>query len=106
MGKSEETTAYVPGTSPDHIVLSTGPKVLRGIAVLLQRNVAELRKYPCFVISGILACCHSEKVSKGLRSSSGPSPKDAGGKKELARQSVHSLKALGKFQGGKWLRSI
>lgn len=44
MGKSEETTAYVPGTSPDHIVLSTGPKVLRGIAVLLQRNVPELRK--------------------------------------------------------------
>lgn len=44
MGKSEETTAYVPGTDPDHTVLSTGPKVLRRIVVLLQRNVSVLRK--------------------------------------------------------------
>lgn len=62
MGKSEETTADVPGTDPDRMVLSTGPKVLRHIVVLLQRNVSELRKSACFVISGILLCSHSEKV--------------------------------------------
>lgn len=44
VGKSEETTAYVPGTDPDSILLSTGPKVLQCIVVLLQRNVSELRK--------------------------------------------------------------
>lgn len=95
VGKSEEITAYVPGTNPDPIILSTGPKVLWEIAILLQNNVPELRKELCFVTSGILACCHSEKISEGLRSSGRQSPKDAGGKKELARQSVHTL---GKFQ--------
>lgn len=44
MGKSEETTAYVPGTDPDHIVLSIGPEVLQHIVVLVQRNVSKLRK--------------------------------------------------------------
>lgn len=68
MGKSEETTAYVPGTDPDHIVLSIGPKVLQHIVVSLQKNVSELRKSACFGISGILLCCHSEKVSMGVRS--------------------------------------
>lgn len=103
VGKSEEIPAYVPGTNPDPVILSTAPKVRWEIAILLHKNVPELRKELCFVISGILACCHSEKVSKGLRSSGGQSPKDAGGKKELARQSVHTL---GKFQGGKWLWNI
>lgn len=28
VGKSEEITAYVPGTNPDPVKLSTGPKVL------------------------------------------------------------------------------
>lgn len=46
-----------------------------------------------------------KKSAKGLRSSRGPSPKDARGKKEIARQSVHTLKALGN-QGGKSLNSV
>lgn len=104
--KGEETTANMPGTDPNHIVLSIDIKVLQCIVVLLWRNVSEQRIETWFAISGSLLFCHSENVIMDVRSQRGPATENAGGRKELSRQSVHSLQAIRKFQGGKKLGSI